>query len=282
MRAYWLAIVVWVLVGVLFVGVLIPTTVYITVYHEATEHARQHYDSHDDIEWAVFGKIVDALFSAAFWTAVATIAIAWFTWTLKRSTDRLWNAAKDQIAIAEAANNLNREISVTSRRAWVSIEDVKLMHPTKFMEDSIVFRVQAVTKNLGQTPATSVWLNFESYFVENNSENFPDAERRFKAQLREQPLWLGELLFPGKTYTLMKGWADGIEKIKDAIRTSPPGEKRISVTVFIGLSYRIVGDSAVHITYHAHEMFNVQIGTAIQPGQLVDLPRMSFLVGEAD
>lgn len=176
--------------------------------------------------------------------AFAAIAVAVFTFTLWRSTVKLWETGEKQIAVAESANSLNREISVASRRAWISIEDVKLIHPTKFMEDGIVFRVQVVTKNLGQTPATSVWIDFESYFSENISEKFTDAERRFKDKLRAHPVELGELLFPGDTNTYWQGWADGIEKIKDAIGTRPSGEKRIGFTVFIGLSYRIVGDSS--------------------------------------
>lgn len=38
---------------------------------------------------------------AAAITALATIAIAWFTLTLRAATDRLWSAGKDQLRVAE-------------------------------------------------------------------------------------------------------------------------------------------------------------------------------------
>jgi len=45
------------------------------------------------------GKILDALGVAI--TALATIAIAWFTWSLRRSTDRLWDAGENQRLLSE-------------------------------------------------------------------------------------------------------------------------------------------------------------------------------------
>jgi hypothetical protein len=50
------------------------------------------------------GSSIDVL--SALITAVATIFIAGFTFTLKRSTDRLWEASKDQTALTEKSLTL--------------------------------------------------------------------------------------------------------------------------------------------------------------------------------
>ena len=116
--SYWLAIAVWVLVGICFILILIPTPIYISVYSQATEYTQQHCNAYDNFECAMFWIIGEAIFSAAFWTAAATLAIAWFTLRLKWSTDRLWIAAKDQSEIA-------KQSLITVQRAFVFIDSFK-------------------------------------------------------------------------------------------------------------------------------------------------------------
>jgi hypothetical protein len=164
-----------------------------------------------------------------------------------------------------------------SRRAWLSIEDVKLKHPTRFTEEGIVFAVDVTVKNLGQTPATSVDVKFESYF---NQGEFRDAEERFKVSLRAHPIQLGEMLFPNDTLKQGQIWTDGIEKISKAINVLPSGEKQVGFTMFIGVTYRIIGDSSAYFTYRSHYMLNIPIGLEMASGTLVDIPRKPFLAGE--
>src|SRR5262245_433013 len=53
---------------------------------------------------------------------LATIAIAVFTWTLKQSTDKLWNANKGSLDLA-------REEFVSVHRPRLRIRNVELIHP---------------------------------------------------------------------------------------------------------------------------------------------------------
>lgn len=161
-HTYWLAIVVWGFVGILFIGVLIPTPVYIIVYNEATEYTQQYYDLHDDFEGAVFGKIINnTLFNAAFWTAVATIAIAWFTWTLKRSTDRLWKAGKDALEVTERAfvfiDGFNPELTTAID---AKIDVVKLPERYRSYPELCItrFAAQPKWKNSGNTPTREMTI----------------------------------------------------------------------------------------------------------------------------
>lgn len=193
----------------------------------------------------------------------------------------LWFTAGAAFAAIEA-NRLNREVAVNDRRAWLSIEDVKLEHPTRFTEDGIVFVLSATAKNVGRTPAKNVDISFESYFPEGNTERFPDAERGFIDRLRKQPVELGSILFPDDTFVLRQTWGDGLDRMKNAITARPSGERKLGFTIFVGVSYRIMGDDSVHITYHPHSLLNVPVGAAIAEDKPLDLPPMPYLAGEAD
>ena len=211
---------------------------------------------------------------------VTDVLLVLFTGLLVFFTGRLWHATAGLWASADAANKLTLENMTASRRAWVSIESVKLKHPTGFTDASAVFGIDVTIKNLGNTPATSVEVMMESYF--DSGGKFLDAERRFKDKLREHHVQLGHLLFPNDTFRQGTIWADGSEKIQDRIMTLPSGERIIGFSVLVGISYRIIGDDKAHITYHAHQMLNVPIGTVVPADTFVDLPRMPFLAGEAD
>jgi hypothetical protein len=99
-RAYWLAIALWVLVGVLFIGVLIPTHYYITAYQRAAEYAQQHYDSHGDFESPV--------------TAAATIVIAIFTAVLAYVTEKQARLTKEALIAAHPPKLAVRYIHLTN------------------------------------------------------------------------------------------------------------------------------------------------------------------------
>jgi hypothetical protein len=213
-------------------------------------------------------------------TALATVAIALFTLTLWRTSSRQATITREAVETAEAANDLNRQNAIASRRAWLAIKDVKLKHPTQFTEELIVYGTKVTIKNLGQTPAKSVWIHLESYYAKDNQERFVDAEARFLRVMRQHPVQLGDTLFPQDALTQTDRWRDAREKIERAIGTRPSGERKVEFVIFIGISYRIVGDPDAHITYLPYSMLNVPIGTELAEGQLVDLPRMAFTSGD--
>jgi len=229
-------------------------------------------------------RITDALLT------LFTFFLAVFTYQLRRATDKLWDAAKEQsrnmkstVQTARDANTISRENMIFERRAWLSISDVKLKHPTTITEKAMTFAVSVTVKNYGQTPALNVEVRFESYFLVPNSEKFADAQGRFKAELRSHPVqWGSALIFPEEGLIQGELWTDGLEKIKGAIETRPSGERMASVIFFIGVGYRIVGDEKAHITYRPHAMLNLPMGFTVPPGELRDLPRLPNLAGEAD
>ena len=89
-------------------------------------------------------------------TAIATAFIAWFTWTLRRSTDKLWDAGEKQRELSE--KTAERQL-----RAYVFVEgDSKDNLPVVDAVNGIIkFPLKAI--NRGQTPAYKVtrWSNVE-------------------------------------------------------------------------------------------------------------------------
>lgn len=254
--------------------------------HAASENRPQKGTEEHGIFEAIgefWGKTTED--PVAFFTLVLSIVTAGLAVTAlvqirfliraDRNTVRQLDLAERNAAAAESA-------SVASRRAWVSIGDVKLLGPMRFAEDSVTFRLSVTMKNHGLTPATSLDVEIESYYPEGNPETFSAAENRFKTKLRTRPRELGHVLFPTEDVAQSIAWADRGEKFKSAVTTRPSGDRMFGFTIFIGVSYRIVGDEAAHITWHPHAMLNVAMGAVIQSGDTIDLPRMSFHGGEAD
>jgi hypothetical protein len=109
-------------------------------------------------------------------TALATVAIGVFTLTLKLSTDKLWKAAKDQIAAAENAAkiqsaNMNASIAVAkeaadaaklSAQAAINVElprlfatkiDFELATLNLVDPESSLQKISVTITNYGRTPA---------------------------------------------------------------------------------------------------------------------------------
>jgi hypothetical protein len=78
-------------------------------------------------------------------TALATIAIAAFTWTLKRSTDRLWDAGERQLDHLE--DSAERQL-----RAYIHVASTRVEKVDQPNDRSVTIAV----KNYGRTPALMV------------------------------------------------------------------------------------------------------------------------------
>ena len=89
-----------------------------------------------------------------------------------RANRRSADAVEDQVKLLTGQI---REMQA-GRRAWVSIEDVKLIHPTTFTTEGVVFAVMVRLKNLGQTPATRVVVTIESQ-SKGGGDGFMDAHK---------------------------------------------------------------------------------------------------------
>ncbi len=122
-------------------------------------------------------------------TALATVAIGAFTLTLKLSTDKLWEAAKDQIAAAENAAkiqsaDMNESIAVAKEAAEVARQSLVTVQRAFVFIDS--FQGNIVNHNLivapkwrnsGTTPTRFMtnWVNWKQFASEPPDDFiFPD------------------------------------------------------------------------------------------------------------
>ena len=124
---------------ILFIG-LIPAHYRICETNQYTGH--EYCTPHQILSFALIklGKFIDA--SGAAITALATIAIAAFTWTLKKATDRLWDAGEKQLRHIEAS-------SKHELRAYLHVNDVII----SLMNTEYNPNIQVIIQNYGQTPA---------------------------------------------------------------------------------------------------------------------------------
>lgn len=106
------------------------------------------------------GKFLDS--SAVVITALATVAIGWFTWTLKASTDKLWEAGERQIAVAEnaaksadASNVLAREVFITEQRPWL-LWYIPLVANMTNNGRHLEIRIDGDLTNIGKAPAFNI------------------------------------------------------------------------------------------------------------------------------
>ncbi|UFW43043.1 hypothetical protein [Bradyrhizobium sp. WSM471] len=161
-------------------------------------------------------------------TAVATIAIAIFTFTLKRATDKLWEAGERQLhllgetsaaqsrdmqaSIQAATDSANaaitsNQIAVTNAgrqlRAYVTVQDInmvthRLADRVGTLHDNIVpgavhtYRFSVILKNGGMTPAINARTNISHNTF--NSEipadfHFPDSTTFGNALIGPQLVW---------------------------------------------------------------------------------------------
>lgn len=179
---------------------------------------------------------------------------------------------------------MNRRQLIESRRAWLSIEWVRLEHPTHFGGDGLTLKAKALVKNHGATPALSVVVKFTTHFPKSSKVKYRDAEADFVAGLRNYPAELGTVLLPGDTLETDLIWGENPEKFSADLRTHPvKGLLQLDVlTLFVGVTYRIVGDDKAHITHVPHAMTNIQIGLAVPNKGYIELGRQPFIAGEVN
>ncbi|MGA7386290.1 MAG: hypothetical protein WBW81_16820 [Methylocella sp.] len=95
-------------------------------------------------------------------SAFAAIAVAVFTFTLWRSTLKLWETGKKQIAVANAGIKIAKNAYVAEHRTWLKIYPTEI-GPVTFDGDRIRVNITVEAKNIGGSPAVAVNLCCKPY-----------------------------------------------------------------------------------------------------------------------
>ncbi len=153
-------------------------------------------------------------------TALATLVIAFFTWRLWWSTDKLWaetKAAGITATIAANAAKKSADASLVALRPWLSCK-VEIAEPLTYTTaGDALFAFRFIVKNVGRSPAMGVRLSPDLTLFSPKHEHSIINLQRMAEHNRGMPAGgstmiipggisivgseLGLLLFPDETYT---------------------------------------------------------------------------------
>jgi hypothetical protein len=219
-----------------------------------------------------------ATWTLAFATSglfLATTGLWFFTYLLWTSTRRAVVDGEKAINVAREGNQISRESLIADQRAWLSIESVRLIHPTCFLESGTELHLEVSGKNFGRTPAQHVWSQFEPLSVNGP---FRATEARFIAGMRSR-IPIGGALFPQDTYTDRTHTGIYHDVIKSAITVRPDGDKMINLVLFVAVRYTVMGSPNMGLTYHPYDMRNIKVGLTVQEGTFIPLSPTTILPG---
>jgi hypothetical protein len=179
-----------------------------TCQHEQQEKAQQSPEQScgfaDSLTAAAIKDTAELIETRhAFVTATATIVVAFFTFTLWRATNRLWDAGERQLRYLS-------ETAERQLRAYVFVVQIKVTDP-----DSQHPQAEVVIRNTGQTPAHDTIVSSAA-----NVYNFPPPTTVFdptpvgpaSSRFVFGPDGLGHKHIPLKTLlneVVMRGMRDG-------------------------------------------------------------------------
>lgn len=223
-----------------------------------------------------------AQWAMAFFGIAATVLSGIAVYLLKRTLE----ATRDAVDEARNGNALARESMVMNNRAWVALEEVSLLHPTKITEDVVCWNIQATGKNLGRTPAINTTFHFEPRLLEGSEYPFRTMQDRFVEGMRRKVArehQFGPGLFPDEPFVVKEmSWMEW-GAVQAAIQTNPvSGERYINTVLFVGVGYMVVGDERPHVTYRPYGLLSLPLGTTVPEDQRLEVRQMQFQAGITD
>ena len=198
----------WLVLGAVYVvGLIALIPVHGEICKEGAKAGEEACTSYNLLPFLLIkiGQALDALGVAI--TALATIAIAWFTWSLRRSTDKLWDAGErqlklladtsaaqardmqDSILVAKDAATAAKDQVELSRRALINVQRAMIVatktHAMVGIKGStgevIDWTFYVVWENAGNTPTKHSFMHTSWRFfeAEESPENFDFADAGF-------------------------------------------------------------------------------------------------------
>ena len=153
-------------------------------------------------------------------TAYATVAIAWFTWTLRNSTERLWLSGE---------RHSERELRafVFAKAIGVTPETVTRIYTINQMtwEDPVSWVVTVIWENSGETRTKNMFMHVSHQFFDGEMPNdfsFPDLgdQTRVPTMIGPRAIMMSSgfkfevsdpsvlLVFENKKHLYIWGWAE--------------------------------------------------------------------------
>jgi hypothetical protein len=229
-------------------------------------------------------------------TAMATAFIAWFTLSLRRSTDKLWDAGERQLKLladtsAAQSRDMQESIKVASdyaraatraaeaadkalilnERAWIDFE-LTIIGPLSFTAEGCDIELKATLKNIGRKPAIGVSFEYDlcashGVAVKRHGELKKSAEEN-------KSTGLGPPLFPERAIEEDRFWPRISRKELD--ESIAAHEKlRLELYVVGCASYFLPNDRDARVTTFFQEVirpgvapFDTAAGTVYELGEI--------------
>lgn len=192
----------------------------------------------------------------------------------------LW-LTREMAKNAAEANRISRESIVSSQRAWLSIDRVRLRHPTRISDDGAVIVIEVIIKNVGQTPATSVWTLFEVivpgdiYHSETpgiiDKNALMSILEKLHLRTHELPPEMGHIIFPMDTGTHIIRVTINKNRIDNISRLFDTGTPIFNLTLFVCVGYKIKGSDDRRLTQYAYGWYGVPMNFAVDVDAPIDL-----------
>lgn len=181
------------------------------LFHQCIyEQTGQHSTDNADKSRFIFARFIDSQFFCsikfidihdAIITALAGIAVAAFTLTLKWSTDRLWTSGEKQHAITNRAfifiEGFTSELTTATdkrRASTQKLPDSYEAFPNLYITR---FAVQPRWKNSGNTPTRNMTIQ--------TNWQVPDIERRYTFVNEPVPFFIGPQAVEGSEFVEITG-----------------------------------------------------------------------------
>jgi hypothetical protein len=111
------------------------------------------------------------------------------------------NAANTHAVAAEEANRINRDLLIATQRPWVSAR-LTIAGDLIYRDDgAAVLPITCTLKNIGRTPATSVWPRIRGVLQGPAGKNNVGLQRLFMAEIRQSDdisRQFGHIIFPNQ------------------------------------------------------------------------------------
>ena len=90
-------------------------------------------------------------------------AVAWFTFTLWRSSEKLWAESRAQGRATRKALKLSRKEFEAAYRPWIAIRKIRVVEPVAFKGGALPIKVEITIENVGSAPATDLLPMHDSH-----------------------------------------------------------------------------------------------------------------------
>lgn len=200
---------------------------------DSTARAEQELSAQQrSAESTVFAALVSALT-----LVVSGIGV----WYVKRTLDATLIAVKDASDATremQKANEIARDVHISSSRPWLAVEDVSVdLYMQQIGDENIIFaNLACITKNYGVSPAVCVFVNptiqVGEYFVPD-----PGVGNAFEQQFRSAP-GFGDIIYPNDSGPTNQGVG--------TVLSDNMGY--FFIRLFIGVSYKMPGNDRTFFT----------------------------------